>query len=55
MADFFDYIQWRGDLEISSSDFNQVDALLFCQLSYLNLMQIAHTDFKDSISLKELS
>ena len=35
MANVFDYLSWRGDLSFRQSPFNPVDALIFCQLSYL--------------------
>ena len=35
MAGIFDYLSWRGDLSFSQSPLNPVDALIFCQLSYL--------------------
>lgn len=31
-----DYIDWRGDLTFEKSEFNDVDALILSQLSYLN-------------------
>ena len=35
--DFFDYLDWRGDLDFAKSPFNAVDALILCQISYLAL------------------
>jgi len=35
MADLFDYILWRGDLEFDKLPFNPVDNIVFSQLSYL--------------------
>ena len=35
MADIFDYLSWRGDLEFSKSPLNPVDYLIFSQISYL--------------------
>jgi hypothetical protein len=35
MANIFDYLAWRGDLSFNQSPFNPVDAMIFCQLSYL--------------------
>jgi len=40
MADLFDYIAWRGDLDFSESPFNPVDNIIFSQLSYLTLDDI---------------
>lgn len=35
MANVFDYIKWRGDLIFSQSPLNEIDALIFCELSYI--------------------
>ncbi|MDR2923810.1 MAG: DUF2974 domain-containing protein [Treponema sp.] len=35
MANLFDYISWRGDLEFDRLPFNPVDNIVFSQLSYL--------------------
>jgi hypothetical protein len=35
MANLFDYISWRGDLEFDQLPFNPVDNVVFSQLSYL--------------------
>jgi len=35
MADLFEYLAWRGDLDFSQSPLNPVDSLIFSQLSYL--------------------
>lgn len=32
----FDYIAWRGDLSFSKDSFNEIDALIFAVLSYLD-------------------
>lgn len=37
MANLFDYLSWRGDLDFSQSALNPVDYLIFSQLSYLPL------------------
>ena len=36
MADILDYIDWRGDLPLSVSPFNEVDNLLLAELSFLD-------------------
>ena len=33
----FTYLEWRGDLPIKDLPLNEVDALIFSQLSYLRL------------------
>ncbi|MBQ2715272.1 MAG: hypothetical protein IJF21_00605, partial [Clostridia bacterium] len=35
MANVFDYIKWRGDLSFEQSPLNEIDALIFCELSYI--------------------
>lgn len=48
-----DYVDWRGDLSFEASGFNCVDALVFCQLSYLHFDSIVPPGFDDFISLKD--
>ncbi|MBR2521848.1 MAG: DUF2974 domain-containing protein, partial [Coriobacteriales bacterium] len=40
MANFIDYIAWRGDVSFSGSPCNDVDNLIFCELTYLDLGSI---------------
>lgn len=40
MANILDYLDWRGDLTLAQSAFNEVDNLLLAELSYLNLAGI---------------
>ncbi len=47
MADLFDYLTWRGDLDFSESAFNEVDCLLLCQITYLNYLSLVPHDFTD--------
>ncbi len=35
MANIFDYIFWRGDLDFDFQPFNELDGLVLCRLSYL--------------------
>ncbi|MCL2440793.1 MAG: DUF2974 domain-containing protein [Treponema sp.] len=37
MANMFDYLSWRGDIDFSASPFNPVDNIIFSQLAYLTL------------------
>jgi len=46
MANVFDYLRWRGDLSFEASPLCEVDALIFCELSYI---------FFDGIVPSELS
>ena len=34
MADFFDYLNWRGDLSFETVPFNKIDALLLAHVTY---------------------
>lgn len=36
MANILDYLEWRGDLTLAVSPFNEVDALLLAELSFIN-------------------
>ncbi|MCR4823546.1 MAG: DUF2974 domain-containing protein [Treponema sp.] len=54
-SDICDYIDWRGDLSFEVSPMNEVDALIFCQLSYADFSNLAPADFDSSITLAELS
>ena len=40
MVDFFEYLKWRGDLDFDVSPFNEVDALILCQIAYLNFSEL---------------
>lgn len=37
MANIIDYLDWRGDLTLAASPFNEVDNLLLAELSFLDL------------------
>lgn len=52
--DLIDYVEWRGDLTFSKSAFCDVDALVLCQLSYLNFDELLPSDFSSRLSLKDL-
>ncbi|MCR5762092.1 MAG: DUF2974 domain-containing protein [Treponema sp.] len=54
MADILDYVAWRGDLDFFQSPLNEVDALIFSQLSYLNYKGIVGESFdSEKITLSE--
>lgn len=36
MANMLDYIDWRGDITLDQSPFNDIDNLIFTQLSFIN-------------------
>lgn len=54
-SDICDYIDWRGDLTFELSSFNEVDALILAQLSYINFTELAPQSLDSSIKLSELS
>ena len=37
MPNVFDYLEWRGDLTFEEAPVNEVDNLIFCLLSYVDL------------------
>lgn len=45
MANIVDYLAWRGDLSFLNAAFTEVDALVLCQLSYLDFTGIVPADF----------
>lgn len=55
MADISDYIVWRGDIPFKVSPFNEIDALILCQLLYIDFDGIVSADFKEGITIKEAS
>lgn len=53
MPGIMDYIAWRGDITIDKSPFNEVDALIFTQLSYVDFTEVVSSDMKVFISVKD--
>ena len=53
MNNILEYIKWRGDLNFSDSPFNEVDNLIFTQLSYLDFSGIVSASVNESIYLDE--
>lgn len=47
MANVFDYLKWRGDLTFEQSPLNEIDALIFCELSYIFFDGIVPEDPND--------
>ena len=37
MKNIIDYIDWRGDLTFKQSSFNEIDAVIFTQIAYMEL------------------
>lgn len=54
-SDICDYIDWRGDLSFEVSPFNDVDALIFAQLSYLNYSGLVSESLDSSIKMSQLA
>ncbi len=56
MPNLFDYLNWRGDLDFSKSEFCSIDALVFSTISYLDFESVfINTPLIKNISIKELS
>ena len=53
MANIIDYVEWRGDLELKVSEFNEIDSLILNRFSYFPLDSIMKE--KEIVSIKELS
>lgn len=53
MANILDYVDWRGDLTLDQSPFNEVDNLILSQLSYLDFQGIVPPIGEGSCSLAE--
>lgn len=54
MANLMDYLEWRGDLSLEQSAFNEVDNLILSQLVYVDFKGIVPgPDSKEKISVKE--
>lgn len=50
----FTYLKWRGDLSIQQDPLNEIDGLIFSQLSYLRLeKQVPGVGEEKSITIKE--
>lgn len=55
MATIMDYIAWRGDLPFSSSEFSDVDALIFTQLSYIDFSGAVSSEYERVCDVKTSS
>ncbi len=53
MSNMLDYLSWRGDLDFRQSPFNEVDALVLSQFSYLPLDGIVSDSFDAALSLRD--
>lgn len=56
MSNIMDYLDWRGDISIGYSPFNEVDNLILSHLSYVNFDEVVPSiDSDESITIKEAS
>ena len=55
MADFFDYLDWRGELTFDVVPFNKIDALLFAQISYAILDGVVSKSFYEKKPLAQVT
>jgi len=55
MAGILDYVTWRGDISLDYSPFNKIDALIFSQISYLNLKEFIPESFDEEVPLENFS
>lgn len=53
MANVFDYLQWRGDLNLEQSEFNEIDNLILSRFSYFPFDNIIKEN--EVVTIKELS
>ena len=51
MPNILDYVDWRGDITFDKSPFNDIDNLIFTQLSYINFDGIVPS-FNENVSIK---
>lgn len=52
MADLFDYLLWRGDLDLDAVPLNPVDTLILSELSYIDFAGLVPEDFLHPVPLK---
>lgn len=52
-TNFFDYLDWRGDLSFDEAPFCEVDAVILSQIMYINLSDIVLSSFNDKITFKQ--
>lgn len=55
MANFMDYLDWRGDLTFEQSPINEVDNLILAYLSYVKLDDVAPGFGEGPLSIREMS
>lgn len=55
MTNILDYIRWRGDLSFEKDPLNDIDALVFARLSYLDFSKIIGDDSFIRVTLRSAS
>lgn len=56
MANIMDYLDWRGDLTLAQSPFNEVDNLILSELSYLDFTNIVPSPAEnDTITMERVA
>jgi len=56
LANIIDYIDWRGDLDFCASPFNEIDAVILCQITYLDFEGLIPAEFcKKGVTLKQIA
>ena len=55
MNTIIDYVDWRGDLSFEISPFNEIDAVIFTQLAYIDFTEIVNSDFSKPVLLKDVA
>lgn len=55
MNTIIDYVDWRGDLSLEQSPFNEIDAVIFTQLTYIDFSKIVSSDFSKPLLLKDVA
>lgn len=52
MANLMDYLDWRGDITLEQSPFNEIDALILTQFVYLPFEGIISMNFDDKMTIE---
>ncbi len=55
MADILDYLKWRGDLSIKNDPVNEIDAIILCQLSYIDFTGFVSESFSKYNTIEEVA
>lgn len=53
MGTLLDYLEWRGDISFKNLGINQVDNLIFSELTYINYSDIVPEKYSERIKLSE--